>query len=99
MFLADTPESLKYLTHRNIAIFALDIDSFDFKFTATDEIIKSVMSKLEIQGKGIILLNDFQVGTASAMPSLLDELKAKGYRVVHMRTKNGTRTTRNMMLW
>jgi hypothetical protein len=35
-------------------------------------------------GKGIILMHDFQHATAEAMPELLRQLKAAGYKVVHM---------------
>ena len=52
-----------------------------------EDVIKSVMSKLEKKGKGIILMHDFQQATAKAVPDLLAELKAKGYKVVHMRAK------------
>ncbi len=45
------------------------------------------MTKLERKGKGIILMHDFQQATAAAMPDLLNELKAKGYKVVHMKAK------------
>ena len=45
------------------------------------------MTKLEKKGKGIILMHDFQHATANAMPDLLNELKAKGYKVVHMKAK------------
>ena len=52
-----------------------------------EDVVKSVMSKLERKGKGIILMHDFQQATAKAVPRLLDELKAKGYKVVHMKAK------------
>ena len=42
------------------------------------------MTKLEKRGKGIILMHDFQRGTAEALPELLRQLKAGGYKVVHM---------------
>ena len=42
------------------------------------------MTKLEMKGKGLILMHDFHQATARAMPELLNELKAKGYKVVHM---------------
>ena len=69
---------------RNIAIFSTDIDSFDFKIQKPEQVIKSVMTKLEKRGKGIILMHDFQRGTAEALPELLRQLKAGGYKVVHM---------------
>ena len=50
------------------------------------------MAKLEQKGKGIILMHDFQQATADAMPGLLKQLKAKGYKVVHLKAKT-TATT------
>jgi peptidoglycan/xylan/chitin deacetylase (PgdA/CDA1 family) len=78
------PELLSYLAERNIASFSTDIDSFDFKMRKPDQVIKSVMTKLEKHGKGIILMHDFQHATAEAMPELLRQLKAAGYKVVHV---------------
>jgi peptidoglycan/xylan/chitin deacetylase (PgdA/CDA1 family) len=78
------PELLSYLAERNIASWSTDIDSFDFKMHKPDQVIKSVMSKLEKHGKGIILMHDFQRGTAEAMPELIRQLKAGGYKVVHV---------------
>ena len=34
-----------------------------------EEVVKSVMTKLEKKGKGIILMHDFQQATATAMPN------------------------------
>ena len=79
--------NLEYLGSRNIAVFSHDLDSFDFKARTADTVIKGVMAKLEKKGKGIILMHDFQQATAAAMPNLLNELKAKGYKVVHMKAK------------
>lgn len=81
------PEVVKYLGERNIAIFSADFDSFDFKMRKPEQVIKSVMSKLEKHGKGIILMHDFQHATADALPELLKQMKDKGYKIVHMRPK------------
>jgi peptidoglycan/xylan/chitin deacetylase (PgdA/CDA1 family) len=78
------PAMLSYLAERNIATFSTDIDSFDFKIHKPEQVVKSVMSKLEKHGKGIILMHDFQHATAEAMPELLRLLKAGGYQVVHV---------------
>jgi peptidoglycan/xylan/chitin deacetylase (PgdA/CDA1 family) len=78
------PELLSYLAERGIASFSTDIDSFDFKMHKPEQVIKSVMTKLEKHGKGIILMHDFQRATAEAMPELLRQLKAGGYKVVHV---------------
>jgi peptidoglycan/xylan/chitin deacetylase (PgdA/CDA1 family) len=86
-YLKDPKEAVEYLGSRNIAIFSHDLDSFDFKMHKPEDVVKSVMSKLERKGKGIILMHDFQQATAKAVPTILSELKAKGYKVVHMRPK------------
>ncbi|HKM88800.1 MAG TPA: polysaccharide deacetylase family protein [Xanthobacteraceae bacterium] len=78
------PALLAYLGERNIATFSTDIDSFDFKIHKPEQVIKSVMSKLEKRGKGIVLMHDFQRATAEAMPELLRQLKAGGYKIVHL---------------
>jgi peptidoglycan/xylan/chitin deacetylase (PgdA/CDA1 family) len=78
------PELLSYLAERNIASFSTDIDSFDFKMRKPQQVVESVMRKLEKQGKGIILMHDFQRATAEALPELLRQLKAGGYKVVHV---------------
>jgi len=81
------PDVVKYLGERNIAMFSTDFDSFDFKMRKPEQVIKSVMDKLEKNGKGIILVHDFQHATAEALPELLKQMKAKGYKVVHMKPK------------
>jgi peptidoglycan/xylan/chitin deacetylase (PgdA/CDA1 family) len=78
------PQLLEYLAQRNIATFSTDIDSRDFKMHKPELVIKSVMSQLDKRGKGIILMHDFQKNTAEALPELLRQLKAGGYKVVHM---------------
>jgi peptidoglycan/xylan/chitin deacetylase (PgdA/CDA1 family) len=81
------PEMVTYLGDRNVAIFSTDMDSFDFKMRKPEQVVKSVMEKLKKHGKGIILMHDFQHATAEGIGTLLDELKANGYKVVHMTGK------------
>jgi peptidoglycan-N-acetylglucosamine deacetylase len=86
------PQMVTYLGGRNIAIFSTDIDSFDFKLRKPEQVINSVMAKLATHGKGIILMHDFQRATSQALPELLNQLKAKGYRVVHMQARGTLQT-------
>jgi len=86
------PELVTYLGERNVAIFSADFDSFDFKIHKPEQVIKSVMDKLAKNGKGIILMHDFQKGTAEAMPQLLAKLKAGGFKIVHMVPKDQLQT-------
>jgi peptidoglycan/xylan/chitin deacetylase (PgdA/CDA1 family) len=82
--LQQPPELMAYLGTRNIAIFSTDIDTFDFKLRKPDDVVKSAMTKLAKNGKGIVLMHDFQHNTAEALPELLRQLKAGGYKIVHM---------------
>ena len=81
-----------YLGERNIAIFSTDMDSFDFKMRKPDQVIKSVLEKLKKNGKGIVLMHDFQRPTAEAIGTLLDQLKLNGYKIVHMTAKDNVTT-------
>jgi len=73
-------------------VFSTDIDSRDFKLHKPEDVIKSVMNQLEKHGKGIILMHDFKQHTAEAMPELIRQLKAGGYKVVHMVPKGAVST-------
>jgi peptidoglycan/xylan/chitin deacetylase (PgdA/CDA1 family) len=85
--LRHSPELLSYLGTRNVGIFSTDVDSFDFKTHKPEAVIASVMMKLKNNGKGIVLMHDFQHATALALPELLLQLKANGYKIVQVKTK------------
>jgi peptidoglycan/xylan/chitin deacetylase (PgdA/CDA1 family) len=86
------PDAMTYLGSRNVAVFSCDLDSFDFRAKDATQIINTVMAKVDKQGKGIILMHDFQKHTAEALPTLLRRLKAGGYKVVQMKAKAPLRT-------
>ena len=81
------PAAVSYLGTRNVAVFSCDLDSFDFRANNADQIVQTVMTKVDKLGKGIILMHDFQKHTAEALPTLLRRLKAGGYKVVLMKAK------------
>ena len=85
--LQQNPAAVAYLGSRNIAMFSCDLDSFDFRSKSPEQVINTVMTKLQKQGKGIILMHDFQKHTAEALPELLRRLKAGGYKIVFMKPK------------
>jgi len=86
------PEMVAYLGTRNIGIFSTDIDSFDFKIREPAQVVVSVMTKLKKRGKGIVLLHDFQHPTSLALPELLVQLKADGYKIVQVKAKDPAKT-------
>jgi peptidoglycan/xylan/chitin deacetylase (PgdA/CDA1 family) len=86
------PEMVTYLGTRNIGIFSTDMDSFDFKIRKPEQVVVSVMTKLKKRGKGIVLLHDFQHPTSLALPELLAQLKAGGYKIVQIKSKDPMKT-------
>jgi len=85
--LRQTAELKAYLGERHIAAFSIDIDSQDFKIHKSDALVTSVMTKLKKVGKGIILMHDLHKWTAGALPEILAQLKAGGYKVVFIKPK------------
>lgn len=85
--LRQTAELKAHLAERNIAAFSIDIDSEDFRVHNAGKLVTSVMEKLKKKGKGIILMHDLHKWSAAAVPDLLTQLKAGGYKVVFIRPK------------
>jgi len=91
-YLADTPSMTLHLQERHIAIFSIDVDSKDYRTRNPEAVHRKVMTDLARAKKGIILFHDIQPSTARALPGLLADLKAKGYRIVHLQPKAGATT-------
>ena len=73
-----------YLASRSLAVWSADevADDWHRGITARD-IVRRAISRLEAKGhRGVLLLHDIQPATALALPSLLKELKSRGYRIV-----------------
>jgi peptidoglycan/xylan/chitin deacetylase (PgdA/CDA1 family) len=90
---ADTENLRQWLGANNVGIFGVDLWASDWiRMTPQDE-LKLVMSRLDHAGKGMLLLHDNHQWTADMIPMLLKELKAKGYRIVHIVPGPGTGPT------
>ena len=68
-------------------MFATDINSLDYRTHNPQTVVRRVMALLERRGRGIILFHDIHGSTAAALPTLLLQLKAKGFKVVHLTPK------------
>jgi peptidoglycan/xylan/chitin deacetylase (PgdA/CDA1 family) len=91
-YLAAPNSMLKYLGERNIANLGIDIDSKDFLTRRADVMVRNVLSQLQIKRKGIILFHDIQPSTAAGVKTLLDELKTRGFKVVHITSSTSVPT-------
>jgi peptidoglycan/xylan/chitin deacetylase (PgdA/CDA1 family) len=73
-----------YLQSRGLTTWSADVVADDWKHINASEVVRRAITRLDEKGKGILLLHDIQPATALALPELLRELKAKGYRIVHV---------------
>jgi peptidoglycan/xylan/chitin deacetylase (PgdA/CDA1 family) len=74
----------KYLASRGIQVWSADFPADDWRHISSDRVYQLAMQRLEAKGKGILLLHDIQARTVAALPRILHELKARGYRIVHV---------------
>lgn len=81
---ADTPELVAWLSSQNIAVFGADLWASDWVKMTPDAERELVLKRLDQEGRGILLLHDTKEQTAAMLPGLLRELKARGYKIVHM---------------
>ena len=82
-YLSSPKNMLDYVRSRKISTFSIEVDSNDYRSKDPVLVHRNVLSQLEHTKKGIILFHDIQAATAGALGGLLDELKARGFKVVH----------------
>ncbi len=74
-----------FLESRGLITWSADIDTNDWwRGTTPAQLIQRTMRRLNAKGRGILLMHDIHPATALALPMLLKELKAAGYRVVQV---------------
>jgi peptidoglycan/xylan/chitin deacetylase (PgdA/CDA1 family) len=82
--LGRTDEVEHYLGTRGLMVWSADFPADDWRRIAASDIVRRALSRLAARGKGVLLLHDIQPATALALPTLLAELKSRGYRIVHV---------------
>ena len=74
----------KHMAEKHIQIWSTDFLADDWKHLSAAEVMKRALSRLDHYGKGVLLLHDIQPATAMMLPRLLQELKRRNYRIVHV---------------
>jgi peptidoglycan/xylan/chitin deacetylase (PgdA/CDA1 family) len=74
----------EYLQAHGYATWSLDFLADDWTHISAKEITKRALQRIEARGRGILLLHDIQPATALALPTILAELKARGYKIVQV---------------
>jgi peptidoglycan/xylan/chitin deacetylase (PgdA/CDA1 family) len=81
----------QHLSSRGYMTWSADVPGDDWLRISGDEVAKRTIDRLEAKGKGIVLLHDIQAKTVLALPKILQELKRRGFRIVHVVPSNPDR--------
>jgi peptidoglycan/xylan/chitin deacetylase (PgdA/CDA1 family) len=73
-----------YLNGRGLMVWSADFPADDWKHIKAAEIYRRAITRIEAKHKGILLLHDIQPQTVLALPMILNELKRRGYHIVHV---------------
>ena len=74
----------QYLAAQGVMTWSVDAVADDWTHINAAEIARRAISRLEARGKGVLLLHDIHEKTALAFPVILKELKARGFKIVHV---------------
>jgi peptidoglycan/xylan/chitin deacetylase (PgdA/CDA1 family) len=91
----------QYLAAHNYMTWSVDFLADDWTHINNKEVARRAISRIEARGKGILLLHDIQPATALALPEILSELKARGFKIVHVvpATADRPKTVSETELW
>jgi len=73
-----------YLVSKGLQSWSADFPADDWLPISGDQVYARAIARLEAKGRGILLLHDIQGRTVNALPKILQTLKARGYRIVHV---------------
>lgn len=79
-----SPTVERYLTDQRLMTWSADFPADDWLKISDKEIANRALRRIEARGRGMLLLHDIKPHTAAALPTILHELKKRGYRIVHI---------------
>ncbi len=83
--LARSKRAEAFLASQSLAVWSADEVADDWLGISAESIIRRALRRIEDKDhRGVLLLHDIHPTTARALPSLLKELKRRGYRIVHV---------------
>ena len=82
--LSRTEEMDDYIASKGIQTWSADFPADDWRNVSSARVFELAIRRIEAKGKGILLLHDIHARTVAALPRILRELKARGYRIVHV---------------
>jgi peptidoglycan/xylan/chitin deacetylase (PgdA/CDA1 family) len=90
-----------YAASQNLQVWSADFLADDWTRIGPAQVYSRALQRIEANHKGILLLHDIQTKTVEALPSLLRELKRRGYKVVQVvpATPDRPKTTTEPSQW
>ena len=79
-----TAAAHEHAAEQGLMVWGADFPADDWHKISAREVARRALQRLDAKGKGILLLHDIHQRTVDAMPIILAELKARGFRVVHI---------------
>lgn len=73
-----------YLASRGLMTWSADFLADDWRHISSSRVAELAIKRLEAHGRGVLLLHDIQARTQAALPTIIREMKARGYRIVHV---------------
>jgi peptidoglycan-N-acetylglucosamine deacetylase len=73
-----------WLASQNISTFSCDVGTDDWRRISSSAVVYRALRNIRSKRGGIVIFHDTKVRTANALPSVLEQLRAEGYRVAHM---------------
>ena len=67
-----------------MVVWSSDTLADDWTRISSDQVLQRALRRLEARGRGILLLHDIQPRTALMLPTLLRQLKKRGFHIVHV---------------
>jgi peptidoglycan-N-acetylglucosamine deacetylase len=74
----------EYVASQGIQLWSADFLADDWHHISSSRVYDLAIKRIEARGKGVLLLHDIQARTVAALPRILQELKARGYHIVHV---------------
>ncbi|MCB1411508.1 MAG: polysaccharide deacetylase family protein [Xanthobacteraceae bacterium] len=88
-----------YLASKGIQLWSADFPADDWRHISADQVYNYAISRIEAKRRGILLLHDIQARTVAALPRILQTLKARGYKIVHVVPATPTRPRTPTQPW
>jgi peptidoglycan/xylan/chitin deacetylase (PgdA/CDA1 family) len=82
--LGRTADIEAYAASAGLMVWSGDLGADDWRNISGDQVRARALAGFEHRGRGMIVLHDTHERTVAALPGLLDELKRRGYRIVHV---------------